>query len=120
MNSHPKVFAVILNYNGYDDTKNCINSLKKIDYPNYNIIVVDNASTDESYNKLKNEFPRIPVVVTEFNMGYTGGMNAGAKYAMEHDADYILLSNNDMLYESDFLRILIERIETDSSLHARY
>ena len=116
MNSHPKVFAVILNYNGYDDTKNCINSLKKIDYPNYNIIVVDNASTDESYNKLKNEFPRIPVVVTEFNMGYTGGMNAGAKYAMEHDADYILLSNNDMLYESDFLRILIERIETDSTI----
>lgn len=116
MNISPKVYAVILNYNGFADTKNCINSLKMVDCSNLSIIVVDNASTDGSYNKLKNEFPEIPVILTEYNIGYTGGMNAGAKYAIEHNADYILLSNNDMLYENDFLRILVERIETDNSI----
>jgi len=114
MITFPKVYAVILNYNGYSDTKNCIISLKKIDYSNINIIVVDNASTDDSYNKLKNDFPEIPVIVTEYNMGYTGGMNAGAKYAIKHNADYILLTNNDILYESDFLKILVEKIESDN------
>jgi hypothetical protein len=116
MTTYPKVYVVILNYNGYNDTKNCIISLKKIDYSNTNIIIVDNASTDSSYDKLKNEFPEISIILTEYNMGYTGGMNVGAKYAIEHNADYILLSNNDMLYESDFLKILIEKIEADNTI----
>ncbi len=116
MKTNPEVYAVILNYNGFEDTKNCIRSLKKIDYTNLKIIVVDNASTDGSYDKLKQEFLEISVIVTEYNMGYTGGMNAGAKYAMEHSADYILLSNNDMLYEIDFLRILVEKIESDKTI----
>lgn len=116
MISYPKVYTVILNYNGYDDTKNCIISLKKVDYSDLNIIVVDNASTDGSFEKLKKEFPEVPIIVTKFNMGYTGGMNAGAKYAIEHNAAYILLTNNDMLYESDFLKILIEKIESDNAI----
>jgi len=113
MKADPIVHAVILNYNGFEDTNNCINSLKKIDYPNIKIIIVDNASTDGSYEKLKQEFSEIPVVVTEFNMGYTGGMNAGAKFALKNETDYILLSNNDMLYEKDFLTVLVQKMEYD-------
>jgi GT2 family glycosyltransferase len=116
MSNNSKIFAVILNYNGYNDTLNCIKSLKKVDYSNLHIMVVDNASTDRSYDKIKNEFPEIPVIVTEFNMGYTGGMNTGARYAIENDAEYIFLTNNDMVYEADFLKKLVLRIESDKSI----
>ncbi len=114
MKTELKIYAVVLNYNGYKDTINCINSLKLVDYENLNIVIVDNASTDKSYDILKNEFPDIPIVVTEYNKGFTGGMNAGAKYALKNDADYIFLTNNDMLYEKSFLKILVQRIQSDS------
>lgn len=116
MYAYPKIYAVILNYNGYNNTKNCIDSLKKVDYSNLTIIVVDNASTDGSYDKLKIEFPEIPILLTEYNMGYTGGMNTGAKYAIDHKADYILLSNNDILYEINFLKILVEKMGHNKSV----
>ena len=116
MKSIPVVYAVILNYNGYEDTKKCIGSLRNVDYPNLEIVVVDNASTDGSFNNIKKQFPKINIIVTEFNMGYTGGMNAGAKYAIRCNADYILLSNNDMLYENNFLNKLVEKIESDKTI----
>ena len=116
MESKPQVCVVVLNYNGYEDTRNCIKSLKKVDYKNLKLLVVDNASTDGSYDKLKHEFPEIHIVVTKYNMGYTGGMNTGAKYAVENGAAYILLTNNDMLYESDFLSLLVKKIESDETI----
>lgn len=116
MKQNPKVFSVILNYNGFEDTKSCINSLKQVEYNNLEIIVVDNASTDGSYERLKKEFPEIIVVLLDRNTGYTGGMNAGAKYAMKHGADYIFLTNNDMVYEPDFLNPLVEKLLSDESI----
>ena len=116
MKTYPEVYAVILNYNGYEDTKNCIESLKKVDYSNLRIVIVDNASTDGSYDKFKKKFPEVTVIETQYNMGYTGGMNTGARFAVENKADYILLSNNDMLYEVDFLKILVEKIESDRTV----
>ncbi len=116
MSSCPKVFAIILNYNGFDYTKNCIKSFQKVKYQNLTLVIVDNSSTDDSYEKLKLEFPELIIIKTGYNSGYTGGMNFGAKYGLENGADYILLSNNDMLYEEDFLSILMDKIESDKNI----
>ena len=53
----PKVYIIIVNYNGWQDTIECLNSLKKLTYPNYETIVVDNKSTNNSVEQLKKNFP---------------------------------------------------------------
>jgi len=73
----PKIAIVILNWNGYEDTSECIISLKKITYDNYKIIVVDNGSRQEDYLLLKKNFPEIEAVRSESNLGFTGGNNLG-------------------------------------------
>ena len=105
----PKVFIIIVNYNGYKDTRDCIESLLEIVYENYEIIGVDNGSTDESMNLLngvKNE--KVVVLDAKDNLGSSGGNNLGIGYAFRHQADYVLLLNNDTVVEKDFLSKLID------------
>lgn len=121
----PKVSIIILNWNGWRDTIECLNSLAKIDYPNYEIIVVDNGSTDESVEKLKaqisnlkinNQESQIILIENKENLGFSGGNNIGIKYAMENRANYVLLLNNDTLVESDFLSELTRAGESDKKI----
>jgi len=82
----PKVFIIVLHYQNWDDTNECLKSLEKLDYPNFEKIVIDNDKD---------------------NRGFAGGNNLGIKKAMEKNADYILLLNNDTVVEPDFLRKLV-------------
>lgn len=116
MNSQKKVSIILLNYKGYQDTKECINSLKEIDYKNFNIIVVDNESGDGSLEKLQKDFVSTAGVELYFipsgkNGGFAYGNNIGIKYALENGSDYVVLLNNDTLVEKDFLNILVEEAE---------
>ena len=106
----PKIFVVILNFNGYENTKNCIESLKKVSNSNFKIIVVDNASTDNSVEKLKKNYSDLQYIVSNKNNGYGAGMNAGAKFALENKADLILLTNNDIIFTENFFKPLIDFI----------
>lgn len=106
----PEVFIVILNYNGFDDAKKCIESLKNITYPKYNITVVDNASTDNCVARLKELFPEVPILNSTSNKGYTGGMNLGIKNALDKGAELVMITNNDVVYEKDFLEPLVKQI----------
>lgn len=110
MNSLPEVYAVILNYNGYIDTVNCIESLKKVNYKKLKLVVVDNASTDDSVQQLKKNFSDIKFIVSDENLGYAGGMNLGIKHALKNEGDLILLSNNDIEFTENFLEPLINII----------
>lgn len=101
--NYPIVFVVVLNYNGFNETDKCIQSLKSSDYKKLEIIVIDNYSTDDSFFKLKNRYPELISARCERNLGYAGGMNVGAKLAMENGANFILLTNNDMTYSKNFL-----------------
>ena len=74
-----KVAILLVNWNGYNLTRECIESLLSITYNNFQIYVVDNGSTDGSYERLKTEFPNIALIRSNRNLGFSGGNNLGIK-----------------------------------------
>jgi GT2 family glycosyltransferase len=106
--TRPVIAVVILNWNGYQDTIECLRSLSNVKYGNLQIIVVDNGSDNEDYLKLQTEFPEINLVLSKENLGFTGGNNLGIEFAMKNKPDYFLLLNNDTTVESDFIDYLLE------------
>lgn len=111
-----KVFIIILNWNGYRDTDECIRSLMELSYPSYQIVVVDNGSTDGSVARLKEEFKEIVCIANKENLGFAGGNNVGVRYALEHEADYVLLLNNDTIVAPSMLDKLVEAGEADAGI----
>lgn len=105
--NYPKVSIIILNWNNYEDTKECLLSLDKITYPNYEVIVVDNGSIDGSTLKIQKEFPQHKYIYNKDNLGFTGGNNVGMEYAVKNGADYVLVLNNDVILEKNFLDVLV-------------
>jgi len=105
------VAAVILNYNLTDYTIACVRSLQKAAYPALDILVVDNASTDQAPRRFAAELNGVPVRSTGVNLGYTGGVNTGVRWAMESQPDYILVLNPDTEVRSDFLDHLVRGME---------
>ena len=103
----PHVEIIVLNWNGKDDTVECLRSLDKIDYPNKQISVVDNASTDDSVELIKGEFPDVSIIENETNLMYAGGNNAGIRKALDKNAEYILILNNDTAVQKDFLTYIM-------------
>ena len=111
MKNQPKVFVSLVNYNGYRDTLECIQSLQMIDYQNYQIIVVDNNSTDESFSVFSERFKddkSVILIHSNTNGGFSAGNNIAFHKAVENDADYVLLLNNDTIVEPDFLSVMME------------
>jgi len=104
----PKVFAVVLNWNGTEDSRKCIESLLHSTYSNLHIVIVDNSSTDDSPYLLAKEFPDIELIQAERNGGYAYGMNLGAKYALELGADFVIYVNNDVIVTPTFLEPMLE------------
>ncbi len=113
--TEPKIFIVLVNYNRLKDTIECIESLRKISYPNYEIIVIENGSTDDSYDKLS-EIKDILLIRSDVNQGFTGGNNLGIQIALEKLADYVLLLNNDTVVEENFLSELVRVAEADDKI----
>lgn len=107
----PKVFIVILNFNSFEDTEECLISLEKLDYSNYEVVIVDNLSTDNSYEKLKKRFIKYNIMRSNKNLGYANGNNIGIKYALESGAEYICILNNDVIVERNFLDKIITVME---------
>lgn len=116
MANQTQVTIVVLNWNGIADTLDCIQSLRKLDYPNYEVVIVDNGSTDNSVETIKADFPNLTLIEVRKNLGYTGGNNRGLRYALQRGADYILLLNNDTEVAPDFLSLLVEVAEADPSV----
>ena len=114
----PFVYIVLLNFNGAEDTVDCLKSLQKVDYPAMKIIAVDNASTDDSVRRLtvsKKDFEFI-LLKSKQNNGFSAGNNIGIRYALDHGADYVLLLNNDTVVEPDFLSAAVAASEKDKNV----
>lgn len=108
-----KVAIIALNWNGRDDTLACLDSLSQLNYPDYEIIVVDNGSSDDSVAAVHAAYPQVTLIETGDNLGFVGGNNAGLERARAIKADYALLLNNDTEVEPNFLRLLVEAAESD-------
>jgi GT2 family glycosyltransferase len=110
----PTVNIVVLNWNGFKDTSELLESLSKIIYRNYRIIVVDNNSHQNESERLRNSYGKaIHIISCKENLGFAGGNNIGIKYSLQDNADYILLLNNDTIVQPDFLEILLRKFESD-------
>lgn len=112
----PKVTIIVLNWNGKADTMECMDSLRKVTYPNYKILLVDNASTDGSVELFKKSYPDIELIVSDKNLGFAGGNNLGIRRAMEDGADMLLLLNNDTTVYPDFLDGLVLTAQSDERI----
>lgn len=112
----PKVAIIILNWNGYEHTSRCLDSLLQIRYPNHEIVVVDNGSTDGSAQRLRDSFPQCSFVFNTRNLGFSGGCNTGIQHALREAADYVLLLNNDAVLAPDALGPAVDVMEKDRSV----
>lgn len=106
-----RVAVVILNWNGINDTLECLASLLKQTYKDFQIIVIDNGSTDNS-GKLLDKFCQkhvnVNVIYNKINLGFAGGVNTGIKYALDQNSEYIALFNNDATADRNWLRNLVD------------
>lgn len=105
---YPLVAAIVLNWNGLEDTIACLTSLRQVSYPNYRVIVVDNGSTDGSPGEIARLFPDVLLLRRDVNGGYAAGNNEGIQYALKHGADLILILNNDVVVDPGFLQPMID------------
>nr|MBI1228568.1 glycosyltransferase [Cytophagales bacterium] len=103
----PSVAIILVNWNGYLFTSQCLRSLEEIDYPPVHVIVVDNGSSDDSLTKLQGEFPDHTFLRSEENLGFAAGNNLGISYALEKNFEYVMLLNNDTQVAPDFLSKLL-------------
>lgn len=101
---------MILNWNGFEDTRECIESLEVVKKDNFEIkiVLVDNASANDEGKRLKDLFPGVVLIQNEKNEGFAEGNNVAIRYCFERpDCDYIMLLNNDTVATEDFLVKLI-------------
>lgn len=114
---NPLVSIILVNYNGYEDTVECVRSLKEIDYDNYEVIVVDNGSTT-SPTDLQTSYlsDNTCFIRNKENLGFAGGNNVGIRMALTHNPQYLLLLNNDTVVKKDFLSQLVEIAESRSDV----
>jgi len=111
------VAIVIVNWNKKSYVCDLLNNINNIDYKHFDTIVIDNSSTDNSVNEIRNKFPEVKLIENESNLGGTGGFNTGIKYALKQNKyKYIWLLDNDVQIEPDTLDKLIKVMENDESI----
>lgn len=103
----PLLTIIVLTWNNFQDTAECLHSLRELDYPCYNVVLVDNGSTDGSIQKLQSIFPEVKIIKNAENLGYAGGNNIGIEYALSKDVDYIILLNNDTIVDASLAGELV-------------
>jgi hypothetical protein len=118
LNVSPPVTCVILNWNGWRDTIECLEALKQCTYTNLTIVVVDNGSTNDSVARIKTSRPDIRLLESGKNLGFAAGNNIGIRRAIAHGAGYVWLLNNDTRPAPDALAALIAKAMTDDRIGA--
>lgn len=112
-----RVSVVVLNYNGEGVIEKCLDSILRQDYPNFETIVVDNCSSDNSVNTIQRFLPRVKLVQNRRNLGYTGGLNAGCSQVSE-DCELVAIVTNDVVLSYDWLRHMVDVASSDVSVGA--
>jgi len=108
----PKVSIVILNWNGLEDTSECIRSVMNLEYDNREVILVDNGSVDGSVKTLQGLFPSITIMENKENNGFARANNQAIEYALAKGTEYVWLLNNDTITVPDALSKLVSAAES--------
>ncbi len=111
----PKVAVVILNYNGLEHLKTFLPAVVKTSYPNHEIYIADNASTDQSTDYLTKHFPKIPIIKLNSNHGFAKGYNLALQQV---EADYFVLLNSDVEVQPNWIEPVIKLMESDKEIAA--
>lgn len=114
------IYIILINYNGFKDTADCVDSIKESNMSaNIRIVIVDNASPDGSGERLKEKYKddkQITVLPQAENRGFSAGNNIGAEYACGEGAEYIVFLNNDTVADKSFLDGIIDYYNSDRSI----
>jgi len=94
-------YAIVLSWNGREDTLRCLESLTRTESPELAIVCVDNGSSDGSQRAIRERFPRVTLIEAGANLGYSGGNNLGLRHALEQGARWLMLVNNDTTVAAD-------------------
>lgn len=105
-----------MNWNNYEDTEECLQSIERLDYSNLEVVVVDGKSSDGSTKRIEQEFPDYHYIYLRKDTGYSGGNNAGIKFLLEQGAGLILSLNNDVVLTPDVLRLLVPAIQKSEKI----
>ena len=109
MSNLDKVSIILVNYNGKDYNKECIESIFNSSYKNIEVIVIDNDSNDNSVNLLMDQFGKnIDLMLSKNNLGFSGANNIGIQKALKNGCDYIVLLNNDTIIDRDLILNMIK------------
>lgn len=110
------VWVSIVHWNGGDLTRKCVASVMAQDYPDVNVVIIDNGSSDDTVSEIARESPRIHVLRNSTNEGFTGGQNRGISYALSHDADFVLLLNQDATLMDGCIKDMVSLAGTDDRI----
>jgi GT2 family glycosyltransferase len=116
--SKPLVYILILNYCSFEDTVACIESVRKINYCNFRILVIDNGSPDGSGALLKKSISENELMLLPKNIGYAGGNNEGISKALQEAADYVFIVNPDVRLSPDSIQMYVDMMEKDKKIGA--
>ena len=117
MNKHPYVIVLILSYNGKELLADSISSYLANDYENFDVVVIDNGSSDGTKQYVQESYPNVTVIRLEKNKGYSGGFNFGLDYAFnQKKAEYVLITNNDVKADNKVIKALVEVGESDKKI----
>jgi GT2 family glycosyltransferase len=108
-----KMVVVVLAWNHFEDTRECLLSMLASTGVQPQVIVVDNGSTDGTSQKIQAEFPTVRLVRSEKNLGVSGGYNLGLRQALQEDADTILIANNDIAVDPGMLSALADCLQAN-------
>jgi GT2 family glycosyltransferase len=116
MENKLSVAIIILVYNGARWIEKCLDSVLATDYSNYEIILVDNLSQDDSVKIVNNKYPQVKLIKNKKNYGFAEGNNIAMRYALEANHDYIVLLNQDTTVQKNWLSDLVNAMEKNSRI----